>query len=258
MPVRSFSFSDARFVAAVTTRHGGVSAGPYASLNLGDHVGDRTEAVAENRRRVCDRLCVDRLTVADQQHGARVAVVDRTLAGKGHEGDSDARTALPATDALVTDLPGVALAVMVADCAPVTLVDPVTGAVGVAHCGRNGVLRQVLVRAVETMTGEFGTRPGDLFVGIGPHIAADSYEVGQAQAEEARAVFPGLSVVRPTRPGHFSFDIRAALLAQLRWLGVPAERIEVMDVDTYRTTAEFFSDRAERPCGRFMAIVARR
>jgi YfiH family protein len=261
LALRPFPFHGDGVTAIVTTRHGGVSTGVYASLNLGDHVGDDPEAVRENRRRLAAALRVDRLTVADQQHGARVAVIDAALAGRGHAGAADARAALPATDAMVTDLPGVALATIVADCAPVVLLDPSRRVAGVAHCGRRGAVLGVLPGTVETMRGRFGCRAEDLLVGIGPAIGADSYEIGDAEAAQVAAVFgaagapgaPGL--LRPTRPGHATFDLVAALRVQLRDAGVEDRNVHAMGVDTRASTGDFFSDRAARPCGRFMAVT---
>jgi YfiH family protein len=261
LALRPFPFHGDGVTAIVTTRHGGVSTGVYASLNLGDHVGDDPEAVRENRRRLAASLGVDRLTVADQQHGARVAVIDAALAGRGHAGAADARAALPATDAMVTDLPGVALATIVADCAPVVLFDPIRRVAGVAHCGRRGAVLGVLPRTVETMRGRFGCRTEDLLVGIGPAIGADSYEIGDAEAAQVDAVFgtagaPGApDLLRPTRPGHATFDLVAALRVQLRDAGIEDRNVHAVGVDTRASTEDFFSDRAARPCGRFMAVT---
>jgi len=220
LALRPFPFHGDGVTAIVTTRHGGVSTGVYASLNLGDHVGDAPEAVRENRRRLAVALGVDRLTV--------------------------------------TDLPWVALATIVADCAPVVLFDPARRVAGVAHCGRQGAVLGVLPRTVETMCGRFGCRAEDLFVGIGPAIGADSYEIGDAEAARVAAVFgavgaPGL--LRPTRPGHATFDLVAALRVQLRDAGIEDRNVHAMGVDTRASTEDFFSDRAARPCGRFMAVT---
>jgi polyphenol oxidase len=258
LALRPFPFHGDGVTAIVTTRHGGVSTGVYASLNLGDHVGDDHQAVRENRRRLAAALGVDRLTVADQQHGARVAVIGAALAGHGHAGAADARGALPSTDAMVTDLPGVALATIVADCAPVLLFDPARRIAGVAHCGRQGAVLGVLPRTVETMRDRFGCRADDLLAGIGPAIGADSYEIGDAEAAQVAAVFgaagtPGL--LRPTRPGHATFDLVAALRMQLRDAGIEDRNVHTMGVDTRASTEDFFSDRAARPCGRFMAVI---
>lgn len=258
LATRPFPFDGDGVTAVVTTRHGGVSTGRYSSLNLGDHVGDDHEAVLENRRRLCAVLGVDRLTAADQQHGARVAVIDAALAGRGHAGMADSVSALPATDAMVTKLAGVALTIMVADCAPVVVFDPERRAVGVAHCGRGGIVLGVLPETIETMHGTFGSAPEDLLVGIGPAIGADSYEIGAAEAAQVATAFGELAearLLRPTRPGHWTFDLVAALRIQLRHAGVDDGNVHAMGVDTAASTADFFSDRAARPCGRFMAVA---
>lgn len=256
--LRPFAFDGHGVTAVVSTRHGGVSTGAYASLNLGDHVGDDHEAVRENRRRLAAALGVGRLTVADQQHGDKVAVIDAALAGRGHDGGEDARDALPHTDAMVTALPGVALATIVADCAPVVLFDPARRAVGVAHCGRRGAVLGTLPRTIEAMRAAFGCRPEDLLAGIGPAIGADSYEIGDAEAAQVSAAFGdagAASLLRPTRPGHCTFDLVAALRMQLRAAGARDANVHPMGVDTLTSTADFFSDRAARPCGRFMAVA---
>jgi polyphenol oxidase len=259
VPLRPFAFHGNEVTAVVSTRHGGVSTGPYASLNLGDHVGDDHDAVLENRRRLCAALGADRLTVGDQQHGARVAVIDQALAGRGHDGVADARAALPDTDAMVTSVPGIALATIVADCGPVVLFDPVRRAVAVAHCGRRGAVLGTLPATVRAMQDEFGCRAQDLLVGIGPLIGADSYEIGSAEADQITTAFgePTASdaLLRPTRPGHCTFDLVAALRIQVRDAGVDDENVHQMGLDTRTSTADFFSDRAARPCGRFMAVA---
>jgi polyphenol oxidase len=256
--LRPFAFHGNGVAAVVSTRHGGVSTGVYASLNLGDHVGDDHEAVLENRRRLCAALGVDRLTVSDQQHGARVAVIDHALAGRGHGGAADARDALPDTDAMVTSVPGIALATIVADCAPVVLFDPVRRAVGVAHCGRRGTVLGMLPATVRAMREAFGCRPADLLVGIGPTIGAASYEIGDAEAAQVTVAFgepASAGLLRPTRPGHCTFDVVGALRIQLDKAGINGTNVDEMGVDTRTSTADFFSDRAARPCGRFMAVA---
>lgn len=256
LPLRPFPFHGEAVTAVVTTRHGGVSTGTYDSLNLGDHVGDDPAAVRENRRRLASALGVGRLTVADQTHGARVAVIGADLAGRGHDSAADARAALPDTDAMVTNLPCVALATLVADCAPVVLFDPRRKAVGVAHCGRLGIVRGVLPATIEAMETAFGSRPADLIAGIGPAIGAESYEIGPGEAAQIAAAFPGTAgLLRPTRPGHCDFDMIAALRAQLRKAGVADRGTHVMGIDTRARTGDFFSDRAARPCGRFAAVA---
>jgi YfiH family protein len=257
LPLRSFSFDREGVTAVVTTRRGGVSVGPYDSLNLGAQVGDDQQAVRRNRGLVAAALGVDRLTIAAQQHTNRVAVVDRASAGVGHDGVAESVSAFPATDALVTDLPGTALAVVVADCAPVVLFDPVHRAIGVAHCGRAGTVSGMLPNTVEAMTKAYSSNPGDLLVGIGPAIRADSYEIGDAEAAEVTAAFgpDAAGLLKPTRPGHCTLDLVGGLRVQLRRAGVKDANVYDMGIDTRIAADEFFSHRAARPSGRFAAVA---
>ena len=257
LPLHRFPFSGEGVTAVVTTRHGGVSVGPYASLNLGAQVGDDPQAVRQNRRRVAAAVGADRLTIAAQQHTNRVAIVDRVSAGRGHDGVADSRSAFPATDALVTDLPGIALAVVVADCAPVVLFDPVRRVIGVAHCGRAGTVSGMLPNTVEAMSKAYGSDPGDLLVGIGPAIRADSYEIGDAEAAQVTAAFgpDAAGLLTPTRPGHCTLDMVGGLRIQLRRAGVKDANVHDMGIDTRTTAGEFFSHRAARPSGRFAAVA---
>jgi polyphenol oxidase len=257
LQLRLFPFHGDGVTAVVSTRHGGVSAGCYDTLNLGDHVGDEHQAVLENRRRLAAAVGAGRLTVADQRHTDRVAVVGAALAGRGHDGGADAAAAFPATDALITDLPGAALAILVADCAPVVLFDPRRRAVGVAHSGRAGTVRGVVPKTVAAMAAAFGSAPRDLLVGIGPAIGAASYEIGAAEAAEVMTAFgaAGTELLLPSRPGHATFDLTGAIRGQLRAAGVPDSGVHDMAIDTRTATADFFSDRAVRPCGRFAAVA---
>jgi YfiH family protein len=257
LPMWVFSFSGSGVVAGVTTRHGGRSAGAYASLNLGYHVGDDAADVAANRALVCEAFGVEQLTVPDQQHGNKVVVVDRALAGAGHASLDDAVERLGATDALVTNRPGVALAIMVADCAPVIFYDPTRGALGVAHAGRPGAVLDVVGATVAMLAREFGSRPADLLVGVGPCVAGKNYEIGGSSEQSAREAFGG-EFLADTRPGHACFDLVGAVRRRVREAGIPDENVETAGVDTFESGDDFFSDRRERPCGRFMLVAALR
>jgi polyphenol oxidase len=253
-----FGFDGADVRAVVTTRHGGVSSGPYASLNLGDHVGDDPQRTRRNRELLADALTVGAITIADQTHQGACAVVDETQTGKGFASAEESVAFFPATDALVSNVPGVALGIVVADCAPVLFWDAANRAIGAAHCGRRGAVRGVLASTVMRLREAFGSQPADLRVGVGPCIGFDSYEVGAAEARELEAVHPGAGLTRPSpgRPGHFVLDLGGAVERQLDDLGIPAANVERMRVDTRTSTDTFFSDRAERPCGRFMGVIA--
>lgn len=249
-----FPFHGDQVRAVVTTRHGGVSDGAYASLNLGDHVGDDPARVLANRQRVADALGVEGITVADQQHGSTCAVVTEESAGRGFAGVAESRRWFPSTDALVTAVPGVALGVLVADCAPVVLWDPVRHAIGTAHAGRPGVVAGVVGAAVERMVEVFASRVEDLVVGIGPCIGFDSYPVGRREIDDLEAVLPGRGLTR-SDGRQLLMDVGGAVEQQLSDLGVRPEHVHRIGVDTKTSTDTYFSDRAERPCGRFMAVV---
>jgi hypothetical protein len=227
--------------AIVTTRSGGVSTGPYASLNLGDHVGDKPPDVAENRSRLAAALDVapDALVVANQVHGADVAVV--------RHGDAPGDV-----DVLVTTDPSVVLCVLVADCVPAVVVDPVAGVLAVVHVGWRGVAAQTMVAGVEAAT-SLGADPARCRVYLGPRISPRAYEVGDEVAAAFHAVGCGDDVVAEC--GHYHADLAGACVRQLVDSGVHAGHVIVSSLVTDGGD-RFFSDRAQRPCGRF-AIAAR-
>lgn len=169
------SFDGLDLDALVTTRRGGVSRDAYASLNLGLHVGDDEAAVLENRRRAAAALgaAPGEAVFARQIHGRNVHVVTAADRGRGSLSTADA---IPGTDALVTAEPGIALAIMVADCAPIILYDPVAHVLACVHAGWRGTLARVGEAAVAAMR-RLGSRPADIVAGIGPAVSPDRYQV---------------------------------------------------------------------------------
>jgi YfiH family protein len=225
----------------VTDRFGGVSAPPYDQLNLGDHVGDDPEVVEENRRLLAHRVGVNReqLVFMRQVHGADVAVVDRPVP----PGD------LPTADALVTATPGLLLAALVADCAPVLLSTREPGVVAVAHAGRRGLVARVVPAALAAMQ-ELGADPADVEALVGPAVCGECYEVpGDLQAQVART---DPAAVCATRSGTAGVDVRAGLVAQLRAAGVGTVRV---DPRCTIETPELFSYRRDGVTGRFAAVA---
>jgi len=224
----------------VTDRRGGRSASPYDSFNLGDHVGDDPAAVAANRGRVARELAVpeDRLVWMSQVHGTGVAVVD---------GPQD--SPVPATDALVTSTPGLVLCVLVADCVPVLLADPVAGVVAAVHAGREGLRQGVLPAALSAMAG-LGARARHVTALLGPAVCGLDYEVPEAMQAEVARVVPEAAVA--TRQGTAGLDLRAGVEAVLRRAGIP----EV--VQDPRCTVEdptLFSHRRDGVTGRQAGLV---
>jgi len=239
----------------VTTRRGGVSAGPYASLNLSFNVGDEPVAVRENRRRAAAVLGagLDDVVVAEQVHGAVAEVVGAADRGRGARA---AAGAVPGADALATADPGTVLAVLAADCVPVVLYDPIAHVLACAHAGWRGTAAGTAASAVAAMR-SLGTRPADVIAGIGPAIAPDRYQVGAEVADAATRAFGDRAarVLRPTGPGQWQLDLWTANRLVLQDAGVPAAQIHVAEIPTGPPSGPFFSYRAERPCGRFAALA---
>ena len=239
----------------VTTRAGGVSTGPFASLNLGLHVGDEPGAVLENRRRACAALGVEpgSLVAGAQVLGNAVAWVTGADRGRGALDPDDA---LPDTDALITDAPGVTLVAFSADCPLVALVDPGRRAIGLAHASRRGVLGRVAARTVRAMERLLGCEPADLAAAIGPSIGPCCYEVGDEVFDAARRALPGAERFFTRRGDRHHLDLWAATAGQLVEAGVPRQRIEVAGLCTCCHADEFFSYRAARgPTGRFALLL---
>ena len=160
---------------AVTTRHGGVSEGAHGSLNLGLHVGDDPERVIVNRERAARAFGVelDDLVFAEQVHGAGSTVVGTAERGRGTRGMDDA---ISSTDILVTTDLDTTLAILVADCVPMALLDPEARVLAVVHAGWRGTAAQASTRALEAM-GALGARPERVVAFIGPGAHPAHYQV---------------------------------------------------------------------------------
>ncbi|EAP98635.1 hypothetical protein JNB_00665 [Janibacter sp. HTCC2649] len=224
---------------AFTDRSGGVSSGEYAGLNLGGHVGDASDAVRENRFRVAGEVGVptDRLVFMDQCHGADVAVITEKPDGP------------LVVDGVVTAEPGLALAVLVADCTPVLLSDARAGVVGAVHAGRPGMTKGVVPQAISAMRDLGATQ---ISAAVGPSVCGRCYEVPLEMREEAAAVSPESRAV--TWTGTPAIDVAAGVVAQLRGVGV--------DDITWvpgcaREDESLFSYRRDGTTGRFAGVIVR-
>jgi YfiH family protein len=223
----------------LTTRAGGRSAAPFAAFNLGDHVGDDPAAVAANRRRLGEGIGLgpERVAWMHQVHGTDVAVIT----------SPDGET--PTADALVTDRPRLALAVVVADCVPVLLADPVAGVGAAAHAGRRGAADGVVDRTLAVMA-QLGAEPGHVEALLGPAVCGECYEVPATLRDEVEAALPGSAST--TRVGTPGLDLRAGLRRRLAELGVTR-----VDTDARCTFEDdqLFSHRRAQPTGRFAAVT---
>lgn len=221
-----------------TTRRGGVSTGVFASLNLGLHRGDDPENVAKNYEILADTFGYDpkKLVMCHQTHSDIVRVVTaKDAAGIDNH-------AYPESDGLVTNDPGVALWVFTADCTPILLHDPVTGAVGAVHAGWRGTAAGIAAKAVKTMEESFGCRPADIRAAIGPNIGQCCFET---DADVPQAMIAALGdaakpYIRQTGE-KFHLDLKAINALHLENAGV--KNIEISTDCTACQPDRFWSHR---------------
>lgn len=230
-------------------RRGGVSQGSYAGLNVGLGSDDDPAHVAENRQRAAAAVAPGRQLVTVRQVHGDTVVIAQTAWG------DDAR---PQADAIVTRVPGLALGVLTADCAPVLLADPAAGVVGAAHAGWKGALAGVLDRTVDAMRRLGAT---EIVAAIGPCIARRSYEVDAAFVARFLAQDPETErfFAAGVRDGHAQFDLEGYAASRLAGAGVA--RIDLLGVDTYGDPYAWYSyrratHRAEPDYGRQLSAVA--
>jgi polyphenol oxidase len=228
-------------------RAGGVSEAPYASLNVSRAVGDDPERVRENRRRVALALGADpgRVFGARQVHGAAWRVVAPD--------EAPAATERAPFDILLSGTPGHLLLLKFADCTPLVLWDARRRWVAVAHAGWRGTAQDVAGTAVRALGSAAGSRPADVWAGIGPAIGACCYEVGpEVVGAIVRAVPGAAATVRPGAGDRAYLDLAAANRRQLVAAGLPPAQIVAADRCTCCEPATFYSHRAlGLPAGRF-------
>jgi hypothetical protein len=224
--------------AALTTRRGGVSKGPYSSWNLGSHVGDDLEAVLRNREILRQQLGLPAEPHwLSQVHGCAVAEVADSVPGIE-------------ADAVCADRPGQVCAVLTADCLPLLICDRSGERVCAVHAGWRGLAAGVIEAAVARLG-----RPGpELLVWLGPAIGPQAFEVGEVvyhafvgQAEEARAAF------RAHRPGHWLADIY--LLARQRLARLGVGYVGGGEYCTVADSERFFSYRRDGVTGRMASLI---
>ena len=225
--------------ACTTLRHGGVSEGVYRSLNVGAHVGDVLEAVAENRARLRSFLHLPKEPVwMTQVHGTRV--IDAAAANINDEADG-----------AVTHVPSVVCAVMTADCLPLFLCDQHGTRVGVLHVGWRGLAAGIVEQGVKSM----GIAPAQLLAWLGPAIGPGQFEIG----DEVRDQLGGVNDERAhafklsDKSGHWLADLYELTRLRLHALGVKA--ISQSTACTKSDADNFFSHRRDSVCGRMASLI---
>lgn len=218
-----------------TDRVGGASSGAYAELNLGGSVGDDPACVADNRRAVAAMVECNGLALVRQVHGRDVAVL-RAIPDEP-----------PPADAVITDQPGLAIAVQVADCVPILLADLAGGRVAAVHAGWRGVVADVVGAALESLSAQ-----GDVSAWVGPAICPACYEVSLEVRAEVADQVPEAAAT--TRAGTPAVDVRAGVLAQLRRHGIDGELIGGCTFEDPR----LYSYRRDTTTGRQAGVIVMR
>ena len=225
-----------------TTRLGGVSTGHLASLNIGVHRGDVPENVARNFRILADAMgcSMDTMVCTRQTHSDIVRTV-----GRENWGELLAEGASPECDALVTNVPGTALVIFTADCTPVLLHDPVTGAVGAAHAGWRGTAAQIAAKTVRTMVTHYGCRPENIRAAIGPNIGQCCFETDTDVPDAMLAAFGQAAEPFIRSAGEkYYVNLKELNALSLRWAGV--QTIELSTECTACSPDRFWSHRVTR------------
>lgn len=217
-----------------TSRRGGVSEPPFASLNLAEHVGDDPDLVRRNRDEVRQALGVASLVTMRPVHGARVAVIE------------DDTSPVEGVDALVTTRTDIALVAQGADCAPILMSNAAAGVIAAVHCGWRGVVAGVVPATIAQMTG-LGGPP--TWCGIGPSICVNCYPVGDDVAAQVAAIGGQVGFASN---GQQAVDVRASVIDQLRDLDC---RIDVFGGCTFEES-DLFSYRRDSVTGRQGAAIA--
>lgn len=241
--------SHERVSAFVSTRTGGVSKPPFESLNLSYRKDDR-ENVDRNRALLSSALKIPQanMTFGKQVHGNTVTTVFPNMRGRGA---FDYDSALEASDALATNEPNICLMVLVADCVPLAFFDPKRRAIAVAHSGWKGALQFISQRVVQRMGEDYGSKPQDILVGVGPSNGACCYWIKPDALAAIRGVYgyPNKYISKSQNIEHL--DVESINIDQLLDCGVPAANIEVANMCTCHNRDLFFSERCDGPTGRF-------
>ncbi|MBL8684771.1 MAG: peptidoglycan editing factor PgeF [Myxococcales bacterium] len=240
---------DAGFAHGFSTRRGGVSEAPFDTMNLGRAVGDDLDHVRENHTRLARSVGYEaaRLFERSQVHGAAVFTA--------REGDQPERVRDGQSDALVTAVPGFAVGVRVADCVPVLIADPVSGAVAAVHAGWRGVVAGVVGASIESLAA-LGVEPSNAIAAIGPSIGPCCFEVGEDVAS-AIAEASGDGVVLRRGPQKPHVDLWRAVERQLHRAGV--KTIDTLGACTMCEPETWFSFRRDgAKSGRMLGVIVAR
>ena len=227
--------------AAESTRLGGASSQPYHSLNLGLNTKDDLSTVRINRKHFFESLgfASDKVAASYQCHSDQIQLVKQPGELNGF-------------DALITNIPGIMLAVTIADCTPILVYHPPSSSIAAIHAGWRGTVAQIVAKTILKMSSEFGSNPSECFAYIGTCIDVDYFEVGIEVAEQFSEKH---KVWNPTTQ-KFHVDLKKANRDQLIQMGLKEAQIQISPFCTVKNNDRYFSHRKEKGVtGRMLAVI---
>jgi len=248
-------FNNGKVKTAFTTRHGGVSEGHLATMNMSYTRGDAGENVYENYMRLAGVLEADpeKFAFSYQIHEDNVHVVDENNFGIGYGVIPD----LVKADALITNQKGVTLVKHSADCAIVYFYDPVNNAIGLAHSGWRSTVLNIAGKTAQKMQQVYGTKPEDLLCAVSPTIMECCFEVGSEVSEKFEEVFEKHDNTVSYNYDKPHVNLVNALKAQLIKAGVKEENIAFANLCSCCNSEEFFSHRKTGGhCGLSVGVIS--
>lgn len=228
----------------IFTRNNGFSTGNYTSLNAGLSVGDKEESVVNNRKTIARRMGTQQLVFANQVHETDILIFKKDDAKRSAKIDAHPLSG----DAMITDIPGKALAIQLADCQGILLVDPQNKVVANVHSGWRGSIKNILDTCVKSMTIEFGCRPENIYAGISPSLGPCCAEFIHYQQEIPQRYW----CCKNTSD---YFDFWEISRNQLLTAGLLNQNIEISNICTKCNSHLFFSFRKKNQTGRFVSVI---
>ncbi|TCS84400.1 peptidoglycan editing factor PgeF [Tepidibacillus fermentans] len=243
-----------------STKKGGVSQEPYATMNLALHVNDNQEDVITNRKILADALgfSFDAWTSAEQIHGNHIEIISKNERGKGRLTREDA---IQVTDGIVTSESDILLTSFYADCVPLFFLDPIKKVIGLAHAGWKGTQLKIAEKMVETFVTHYGSNRDDIRVAIGPSIGQCCYEVDARVIQPIQSTFSMITeeMIFDKQNGHYDLDLKKLNQQILIQAGILPNHIEISSYCTSCDHHLFFSHRKDHgKTGRMAAWIGLR
>ena len=241
----------------ITTREGGYSLTPYDTMNLAVTVGDDPEAVRRNRTLLASLLGISTsdFALCKQVHGNNIIEANRNNIDSNSQNRFNV---LSEADAMITITPGICIMILIADCVPILLYDPIKKAIGITHAGWRGTVKRIAEKTVEKLVDKYNCNPEDIMAGIGPSIGPCCYEVGPDVIEEFERTDDDTNdiITDGKEDGKGHLNLWLANKKQLLRAAINENNIVTADLCTCCHSDMFFSYRCHgRKSGRFAAGI---